>query len=100
MLAADVVFTADGGGKRPAGPAPIVGIEAVLGLLGGLGRMFSRTPSKLVRYASINGLPGFVTIEPDGLPQTTAFDIRDGRIAAVYVMRNPDKLQRLDATRH
>ena len=100
MLAADVVFTADGGGKRPAGPAPIVGAEAVLALLGGLARMFSRTPSQLVRYATINGLPGFVTIEPDGLLQTTAFDLRDGRITAVYVMRNPDKLRHLATVGH
>jgi RNA polymerase sigma-70 factor (ECF subfamily) len=100
MLAADVVFTADGGGKRPAGPAPIVGLEPVLGLLGGLGRMFSRTPSRLLQYAIINGLPGYVTLEPDGLLQTTALDIRDGRITAVYVMRNPDKLRHLDAAIH
>ena len=95
MLAADVVFTADGGGKRPAGMAPIIGAEAVLALLGGLGRMFDRAPSQLVRYARINGLPGFVTIEADGLLQTTAFDIREGLIGAVYVMRNPDKLRHL-----
>ncbi len=100
MLAADVVFTADGGGKRSAGPAPIVGIDAVIALLDGLGRLFARTPSQLVRHASINGLPGFVTIEADGLAQTTAFDIRDGYIVAVYVMRNPDKLTRIDASLH
>jgi RNA polymerase sigma-70 factor (ECF subfamily) len=98
MLAADVVFTADGGGKRPAGMAPIVGVDAVLALLDGLGRMFGRAPSQLVRYASINGLPGFVTIEADGLSQTTAFDIRDGRISAIYIMRNPDKLRHVDMT--
>lgn len=98
MLAADVVFTADGGGKRSAGTAPIVGAAAVLELLGGLSRVFGRNPSQLVRYASINGLPGFVTIEGDGLVQTTAFDIRDGQIAAVYIMRNPDKLTRIDTS--
>ena len=99
MLAADVVFTADGGGKRPAGMAPIVGIDAVLALLAGLAKRFGTT-SRLVRFASINGLPGYVTIEADGLLQTTAFDIRDGRIVAVYVMRNPDKLGHIEATIH
>jgi len=99
MLADDVVFTADGGGKRPAGMAPIVGIDAVLGLLAGLSKRFGDT-ARLLRYASINGLPGYVTIEADGLLQTTAFDIRDGRIAAVYVMRNPDKLGHIEATLH
>jgi hypothetical protein len=44
----------------------------------------------------INGLPGFVTRESDGELQTTALEIEDGRIAAIYVMRNPDKLRHLD----
>jgi RNA polymerase sigma-70 factor (ECF subfamily) len=93
------VFTADGGGKRPAGMAPIVGLDAVLALLAGLAKRFGDA-SQLIRYASINGLPGYVTIEADGLLQTTAFDIRDGVIAAVYVMRNPDKLGHIQATAH
>jgi len=100
MLAADVVFTSDGGGKRPAGMVPLVGIDAVMELLGGLARAPRRRPSRLVRYASINGLPGFVTREADGLLQTTAFDIRGGQIAAVYVMRNPEKLTHVDASVH
>lgn len=29
------------------------------------------------------------------MPQTTALDIRDGRIAGIYVVRNPDKLSHL-----
>src|SRR5690606_10162497 len=40
----------------------------------------------------INGMPGIVTVEPDGTLQTTALEIADGRIQAIYVMRNPDKL--------
>jgi hypothetical protein len=27
--------------------------------------------------------------------QTTALDVRDGRIAAIYIVRNPDKLRHL-----
>lgn len=99
MLAADVVFTADGGGKRPAGPVPLRGVEAVLGLLARLSKAFGGS-TQLVSTARINGLPGYVTREADGLLQTTAFDIRDGRIAAIYVMRNPDKLRHLAATLH
>jgi len=53
-----------------------------------------------VSYSHINGLPGFVTLEPDGLLQTTALDIREGRIAGIYVVRNPDKLRHLEAVRH
>jgi RNA polymerase sigma-70 factor (ECF subfamily) len=44
----------------------------------------------------INGLPGFVTREPDGLLQTTALLVEQGMLRAIYVMRNPDKLRHLE----
>lgn len=50
---------------------------------------------RIVRHGFINGLPGFVTIEQDDTLQTTALQIADGKIAAIYVMRNPDKLRHL-----
>jgi RNA polymerase sigma-70 factor (ECF subfamily) len=100
MLAADVTLVADGGGKRPAGLAPIVGFEAVMEAFARLAKLLKSRPSQLIRYGRINGLPGFITREADGELQTTALDIRDGKIAGVYVMRNPDKLRRLGATLH
>jgi RNA polymerase sigma-70 factor (ECF subfamily) len=48
-----------------------------------------------MNYGVINGLPGFVTMEEGDTLQTTALQIEDGKIAAVYVMRNPDKLRHL-----
>jgi RNA polymerase sigma-70 factor (ECF subfamily) len=60
-----------------------------------LAHLFARKMSRIVRYGFINGLPGFVTIEPDDTLQTTALEIDDGKIVAIYVMRNPDKLQHL-----
>jgi len=98
MLADDVTLTGDGGGKRPAGMEPLVGIAAVLKLFEGLATRFPVRPSTLVRYGQINGLPGFVTLEADGLLQTTTLDIQDGRIAGIYVVRNPDKLRHLEAS--
>ena len=59
------------------------------------GGLFRQNGSKLVRAGFINGLPGFVTLEADGELQTTALDIEDGKIAAIYVVRNPDKLRHL-----
>ena len=96
MLAADVTFTADGGGKRPAGMAPFVGIDAVMALLARLTRLFAQQPSQLVRFAMINGLPGYITLEPDGELQTTTLEIVDGKVSSVYIMRNPDKLGHLE----
>jgi RNA polymerase sigma-70 factor (ECF subfamily) len=36
---------------------------------------------------------------PEGAVQTSAFEIEDGLIRALYVVRNPDKLRHL-AARH
>jgi RNA polymerase sigma-70 factor (ECF subfamily) len=95
MLAADVSIHADGGGKRPAALKPIVGFDAVMKVHQILADIFRKNPSKLVRAGFVNGLPGFVTLEADGELQTTALEIEDGKIAAIYVVRNPDKLKHL-----
>ena len=95
MLATDVSLHADGGGKRPAVLQPVLGFEAVMKVQGLIATVLKAKPSKLLRVAFINGLPGFVTLEADGELQTTALDIEDGRVAAIYVMRNPDKLGHL-----
>ena len=96
MLAADVTVHADGGGKRPAAMEPIVGLDHVLQTHKALAARFRKRGSTLVRTAFINGLPGFVTRESDGELQTTALEIEDGKVAAIYVMRNPDKLRHLN----
>jgi RNA polymerase sigma-70 factor (ECF subfamily) len=93
MLAADVSIHADGGGKRPAATQPILGFDAVMKLYEQLKPLFLKT--RFVRAAFINGLPGFVTLEADGELQTTALEIEDGKVTAIYVMRNPDKLKHL-----
>jgi len=38
-------------------------------------------------------MAGFVLHEDDGSIDTMAFEHRNGRIVAIYVVRNPDKLQ-------
>jgi RNA polymerase sigma-70 factor, ECF subfamily len=95
LLAADVTAYADGGGKSPAALQPIVGLDNVMQLHASLARIFAVKMSRLVRYSFINGLPGFVTIEQDDTLQTTALQIEDGKIVAIYVIRNPDKLRHL-----
>ena len=95
MLAADVSVHSDGGGKRPAAMKPVLGFEAVMRVHQRLANLFWKNGSTLVRAAFINGLPGIVTLEADGELQTTALDIEDGKISAIYVVRNPDKLRHL-----
>ena len=95
MLAVDVSAYTDGGGKRPAVLKPIVGFDAVMQAHERLAVLFKHKGSKLVRAGFINGLPGFVTLKADGELQTTALDIEDGKITAIYIVRNPDKLKHL-----
>jgi RNA polymerase sigma-70 factor, ECF subfamily len=85
----------DGGGKTPAAMQPIVGFDKVMQLHASLARIFAAKMSRIVRYGFINGLPGFVTIEQDDTLQTTALQIEDSKIVAMYVTRNPDKLRHL-----
>ena len=96
LLAADVSIHSDGGGKRLAALAPICGFDDVMRTHQGLAAVFRDHGSQLVRTGFINGLPGFVTREADGELQTTALEIENGQVAAIYVMRNPDKLRHLN----
>jgi RNA polymerase sigma-70 factor (ECF subfamily) len=95
LLAADVTVYADGGGKKPAALEPIAGIDAVVELHAALARIFAETMSRIVRYSFINGLPGFITIEQGDTLQTTALATESGKITAIYVTRNPEKLRHL-----
>jgi len=93
MLAADVSVYSDGGGKKSAPLKPVVGLDDALKLHEALARLFAKTMSRVVRFAFINGLPGFVSIEGDDTLQTTALRIESGKITGIYVVRNPDKLR-------
>lgn len=99
LLSQEVRYHSDGGGKRPAAGRILQGAHEVLRGLSAISRLRQGAP-ELVRYAFINGLPGYVTREPDGMLQTMAFLVEDGLIRAIYVMRNPDKLRHLEQSVH
>ena len=48
-----------------------------------------------LRFATINGLPGFIVDGSEGPVTTAAFEIEGDVIRALYVVRNPDKLRHL-----
>lgn len=100
MLAEDVSLYSDGGGKRPAAGRVMNGLSEVTRAFAAIGRLMRGRATALISYSYINGLPGFVTREPDGMLQTTALLIEGDTIKAVYVMRNPDKLQHLERRLH
>lgn len=108
LLADRVVVRSDGGGKVLAFPNPIHGRERVARLFAGLARKFGGVFEK-ADPLWIDGLPGFASLLQGSLLQTTALEIENGRITAIYITRNPDKLARLadrmglerpQATRH
>jgi RNA polymerase sigma-70 factor (ECF subfamily) len=92
LLAADAVLLSDGGGKRPAALNPIHGGDRIARFFAGLARKDSFKGVR-VREARVNGLPGFVMMDAAGAVQTSAFAVADGRIAAIYLVINPEKLQ-------
>lgn len=94
VLAEDAVMLTDGGGKRKAALRPLVGVADIARLLQGLAWRGGAQPHAF-RAARINGYPGVIAAFDDG-PMVMAFEPDGaGRLAAVYLMRNPDKLQRL-----
>ena len=92
LLAEDAVLYSDGGGKRAAALNPIYGAEKILRFLAGVTRKNPALAEIEARPAAINGLAGFVLREPDGAIATLAIEHRNGRIVAIYITRNPDKL--------
>jgi len=90
MLAEGATFQADGGGKASSYPNVITGVDRLVRLFQGWSRKFGPR-MEMVRTVTIDGLPGFISLI-DGAPQTTALQIEGGRITAIYITRNPDKL--------
>jgi RNA polymerase sigma-70 factor, ECF subfamily len=92
VLAADAILYSDGGGKRAAALNPIYGRHKIVRFFEGVARGGGLPPAA-IHQVQVNGLPGFVMLDRDGAIDTvTTIDIRDGQIAAIYAVRNPDKL--------
>lgn len=95
LLAEECVMYADGGGKRPAAATPIAGRANIIAFFDRIANdPRVRLSRDQMERVEINTLPGFVVQSFDGV-QTIAFDIAGDRIAAIYVVRNPDKLRHL-----
>ena len=94
MLASDARLVADGGGKVQAALNVIEGADRVARFLAGTVRK-GFTDDMSVRFEMVNGLPGLLIVNPNGLVQTTAFEFEGDVVTAIYVVRNPDKLRHL-----
>ncbi len=61
----------------------------------GLASKYDHYAGYEVAPTRINGQPGFIVTEPDGSIHTIAIDVRDGVVASIYIVRNPDKLKHI-----
>ena len=92
VLHADATLVADGGGKAASATRPVLGADRVTKfLLGYAGKVHMTEPD--FEIVTINGAPGLLLRHPLAGTGTYSFDIADGRIRAIYVVRNPDKLR-------
>jgi RNA polymerase sigma-70 factor (ECF subfamily) len=91
VLAPDVVLISDAGGKRQANPHPVVTADRVGRFLLGIQ---AKSADGQIRFdpVLVNGRPGVLAYLDGVLDTVMTWDIVDGRIAAIYLMRNPDKV--------
>lgn len=90
MLADDVQLVADGGGKVNSYLRVLHGAGRVAGSFWSLEHLFPQ--QVLYRQARINGEPGLLRYVDGKLESAQSFRIEGERIAAVFIVRNPDKL--------
>jgi RNA polymerase sigma-70 factor (ECF subfamily) len=95
LLADDVVFYGDGGGKGPAIAKPLYGREKVLRFVLRLMGLINRMDIVL-EPAEVNGEPGAISRAPDGsIASVLSIQIADGQIVSMRSVVNPDKLAHL-----
>ncbi len=98
LLAHDVVFRGDGGGKAPAAARAVHGRAKVARLLIAGLRALARLGGVTTRRDEVNGQPGALFLDRNGrLLGVTILDIAEGQIQGVNAIVNPDKLRHLGA---
>jgi RNA polymerase sigma-70 factor (ECF subfamily) len=90
LLAEDVQLVGDGGGRVPSFMKILCGADRIANLYWANSKRRDVQPT--YRYALINGEPGLLRYFNDHLESAQAFAIADGKIVAIYAIRNPDKL--------
>ncbi|MEV7192981.1 RNA polymerase sigma-70 factor [Streptomyces sp. NPDC093510] len=95
LLAADVSMAGDGGGKGPQLSRSVIGAAKVAQLLAASFPAMTATGVTFEAH-ELNGGPGAVFRARDGkVLHTLALDVADGRVHAIRLVINPDKLGHL-----
>ena len=94
LLADEAVLYSDSGGKRFVADQPVHGKGRILKIFTGAASKRALPLPEQIERTWINGMPGFILRTAEGI-ETIALEIADDRIAALYVVANPDKLKHL-----
>jgi RNA polymerase sigma-70 factor (ECF subfamily) len=94
LLREDAVALPDGGGRKTAALNPIIGADRIARFFIGLA---AKNPGHDIRIAPamINGALGALLYLDGELDHTMSMAISGEKIAAIYIVRNPDKLRHL-----
>ena len=92
VVHADATLVSDGGGKASAATRPVVGADRIAKFLHGYASKAHWSESDF-EPVTINRAPGLLMRHPIAGISAYSFDIVEGRIRAIYVVRNPDKLR-------
>jgi RNA polymerase sigma-70 factor, ECF subfamily len=94
LLRADAVALTDGGGRKTAARNPIVGADKIARFFIGLAAKNAGHDIR-IEPAMINGAFGALLYLDGELDHTMSMAISGDKIAAIYIVRNPDKLRHL-----
>ncbi|MBZ6109647.1 MULTISPECIES: RNA polymerase sigma-70 factor [Streptomyces] len=96
LLAPDVRLVGDSGGKSRAPLRELEGSDKVARFLQGAAR--KSVPDLTHRLLEINGGPALLVLSGGTPDSVFQLDVSGGRVQAVYIIRNPDKLHSLAAS--
>ncbi len=93
LLSEDVIIYCDGGGKATAALRPLEGVDRASRFLLGL---FKKAPPNLrLLQIRVNGQIGFAAYDAGKLVTIWTLDVADDHIRRCFLIRNPDKLARV-----
>jgi RNA polymerase sigma-70 factor (ECF subfamily) len=100
LLAHEATLSADGGGKAPAVFRVLRGSDRILRFFVAIAGLLARRGTTLTyRPAPINGQPGMLRFLDGKLHSAMTIDTDGERIFGVYIVANPDKLERFGSFR-
>jgi RNA polymerase sigma-70 factor (ECF subfamily) len=98
LLREDAIAITDGGGRKSAALNPIRGAQKIIRFIIGIA---GKNPGREIRIAPmlINGSAGVLIYMDGEIDHALSMAIDGEKIAALYIVRNPDKLRHAPETR-